>query len=156
MSLRKLASESKIMEVELRYNGEKIKFHLGEELKITQNQMATEIKEQPKVYAFIAVLHKKLIIQYESLESEREKVFGKQYTFYKTSKNTKYYQEYHKPPSDDATKSLVLSSEKYTEHMTKLLAAKHDMLVIGSIVRAFEQKADLIQTLSANIRKEAL
>lgn len=144
------------MEVNIVYNGETIKFNLNDELKISETKMANELKEQPSIYAYISILHKKLIIQHESLEAKLDKTFGKLFNNYKTSKTSKHYEQTHRPPSDDVCKNYVLSNGDYIDLQKKVIKAKEDMLTLGSIVRGFEQRADLMQTLAANARKERL
>ena len=144
------------MEVNIVFNGETIKFNLNDELKISETRMANELKEQPSIYAYISILHKKLIIQHESFEVKLSKMYGKLFNNYKASKTSKHYEQTHRPPSDDVCKNYVLGATDYVDLQKKVLKAKEDMLTLGSIVRRFEQRADLIQTLSANMRKERL
>lgn len=154
MSLNNLADKSSIMQVNIIYNGEKIKFNLNEELKIVESRMQNDLTNQPRVYAFLSTLHKKLIIQFEQLEAQKSKQYGKLFNNYKLSKTTKHYEAFKKPPSDDVCSNLVNTNSIFTELVERTLQAKHDMLILGSIVRSFEQRADLLQTISANIRKE--
>lgn len=152
--LSSIAEKSSLMFVSITYNGEKIRFNLNEELKIVENNISKDLTSQPRIYAFLSTLHKKLIIQYEGLEAQKNKLYGKLFNSYKISKTTKHYEALRRPPSDDICTNLVNTNSQFTELVEKTLQAKQDMLMMASIVRAFEQRADLLQTISANRRRE--
>jgi hypothetical protein len=152
--LRKIAKSSDLMEIKLQYGKDKIIFNLYEELKIFESHLAGEIKEQPQLYAYLSVLHTKLTIHKEQMEAERDRIYSKLFNLYKASKASKHYQATQRQPSDDICENYAMTSDTYIKANENYLKAKHDMMVIGNAVNAFDRRGSLIQTISANKRKE--
>ena len=57
-------------------------------------------------------------------------------------------------PSDDLTKSMVIINKVYQKDLQEYLQAKENANTIKACVTAFQERAYLIQTLSANIRNK--
>lgn len=151
--LQKYASKSPIMEVKIVYNKEKIQFNLDEELIIDQNLVNDEILEHANKYAYLAMLHNRLISQEEGLESTLEKRFEQLVNFYLSDKSSDYYLDNGKFPPKNSAETFARADEEYQELQNKLLKTRANRRIIEVCVRAFEQRKDLIQSLSANIRK---
>lgn len=143
---------SKINHVYIKFGNETINFNIFEEAKINEDDIEREIKSQPSKYAFLFVLHKKLLTKFETLRQNRQELYGKLYAISKgkVSKHT------GRPFSDDLSKAWVESHSKYVKATKDCIAAKDAADILQGCVRAFEQRKDLIQTLSSNTRKERI
>jgi hypothetical protein len=144
------ASTSNLMEIAIHYGNEKFRFNLFEELVVNENKINTELKEQPSCYGFISMLQKKLIRRMKDKEKEKDKVYGKLYLKYRSelcSETGRYY-------SDDMAKQKVIIHNDYQKAVEELIIAEEEVGIITSCVRSFEQRSDLIQTISANLRRE--
>jgi hypothetical protein len=138
------------MDVSIRYGEEKFKFNLFEELIINENKINTELKEQPSSYGFISMLQKKLIRRMKDKEREKDKTYGRLYLKYKGE----LAEETGRYTSDEVAKQKAIVNPEYQKSLEDLFMAEEEVGIITSCVRAFEQRSDLIQTISANLRKE--
>lgn len=133
------------MDIHIKYNEHIFKFNLDQELRIGENRIAEHLKNHTRGYAFVAMLHKKLIIkvrdEQKNFNREKYKVLAHLKPNYKTVKEAEA----------NASKSVNLI--KLERSILELEEAR-DVLEVA--VRTFEMRKDLIQTLSANIRKERL
>ena len=155
--MRKLIRYSKtssFLNLQIKYDDEVFKFNLYEELQVTEVKINSELKEQPSVYAFIAMLHKKLIKKAKDQKKQKDTVFAQRYIHYKTQKTTKYFQDNQKQPADDLCKAFVEADKLYIRECLRLHRVEEQRDDLEVCVLAFEQRKDLIQSLSANIRKE--
>lgn len=133
--------------ISITYNGEKIRFNLFRELRITDANIDREIKYQPSHYGFLALLHKKLLTRFEELKTEKNRLWGHLYLSAKEKVHA------GRPYNDEMCKAYADSHKKYIAAHKACIQAKDDADTIFAIVKAFEQRKDLIQTLSSNNRK---
>lgn len=146
--LNKLARNSKVMEVKIRYDGEIFKFNLGYELQVKELSLNSDIKSQPQAYSFLLMLHKKLISKKKMLDNDRREAYAKLFTKIQ-SKSTS-----GRAPSIESVRLQVEKVPEYRELNKALLKAEEDCDTIEACVKGFEMRANLIQTLSSNLRKE--
>lgn len=149
--LKSLVSKSTLMDIKLKYNGEVFKFNLHEELSINPDRINQELKEQPSHYSFLLLLQSKLLILKEDKEMEMDKAYAKEYSRLANKINSLTNRVY----SDKLAKELAIASDGYQSAVKGYLTAKNDLGLIQSAVRGFEQRFSLIQTLSANLRRES-
>lgn len=149
------ARSSKLMVIDITYGSERYIFNLANELKIDEVTVNRELKNQPTSYSFICMLHEKLIHRFELLENLVEKRYNQLYVKYKSDTRTTYYTENGKFPSDDLCKAMCIKNKDYQNLIKKMLTIKNQRDIIKTAVRGFEQRSFLIQTLSANIRKQS-
>lgn len=142
--------KNKITQVRIRYKKEFIKFNLYDELQINENIISQELTEQPSYYGFLTLLHKKLTRIMEDLEMEKDKTYSRLYL----SKKDEVNKSTSRPYPDDSCKAYALQHEEYISVYKKYTSAKEDAGIIGGCVKSFEQRKDILQTLSANNRKE--
>ena len=142
---------SKLMNIKVKYGKEEFKFNLYKELIIDENTLNRELKEQPSLYGFLTLLHKKLIRIKEDKETEVNKIYADVYIDMKNNRN----QLTGKPNADDLCKQTAIADTDYNNAKKVLSKATEQANIIGSCVRSFEQRKDVIQTLSANLRKES-
>lgn len=149
--LRSLVKNSSLMEVKVKYNDETFRFNLNDELSINIDKINSELTEQPSYYSFLTLLQSKLIVFKEDCEREVDKIYAKKYSRLCEKINPNTNRIY----SDKLAKELAIASEEYQKAFKKMLSAKNDVGIIQACVKGFDQRFSLIQTLSANLRKES-
>lgn len=149
-----LASKAELMNVSIKFGKQEFQFNLYEELRIVESDMQDDIIQHPASYGFLKMLHTKLSLKVKDLEISKRSKEEELRVYYLGDKKSEYYKENSKFPSQGLADSLVKSNDNYLEILNKLNKAEKDRNLIEACVLAFEQKKDLIQTLSANIRKE--
>lgn len=148
--LKDISKTSKVNEIRIKYDGEIFKFNLGEELSINTTKINTELKEQPSYYGFLLLLRNRLLTQKEDLERQADKRYA--HIYLKTAE--KINPKTNRPYSDKAAIQTAIEDEQYNIARTKFIQAKQNYNDINSCVISFEQRAQLIQSLSANLRNE--
>ncbi len=143
---------SELMNVTVKYGDETISFNLYSEVRIAEDKIDHEIQTQPSKYGFLLLIHKKLLTQFELAKTRRKKVWAKAYLSAKENKS----QSTGRLFNDDMAKAMADSDAKYIELSKLCIQLKDDADTIYSCVKAFEQRASLIQTLSSNLRKERI
>lgn len=146
--LDRYANKSQLMDIRIKLGEELFKFNLFEELVVNENIINDELKAQPTISGFLGSLHTKLDRIKEDKEAEMDKVYHELFVKYKRQKN-----DLGRPNSDDMTKSLAISHKKYQKAACEYRTAKENATLIKVSLQAFEQRSYLIQTLSANLRK---
>lgn len=143
----------KVGTVRIKYEGETFIFNLVSELKFEKQNINSEIIEQPQAYGFLTMIHKKLIARAKEVEVDLERVYATRYIHYLTSDSTSYFKK-HGQPNATTAKELTKKDSEYIEAARNLIKAEEDRDLIDGCVKAFEQRAFLLQTYSANKRKE--
>lgn len=140
---------SPILNVRIKYGKELVSFNLGAELKIDENKINHQLKTQPTYYGFCLMLHKKLVTRFEEAKMIRKKVYGRLFLYAKENKKMN-----GRPYSDDAAQLYVESHAKYINATKDCIKTKDDADALYTCIKAFEQRAFLLQSLSANNRRE--
>lgn len=148
--LNKYARKSDLMNVQIKYGDEMFRFNLYQETKIKEESINQELQNQPSSYAFLIMLHKKLIGVKSSTESLKDRAYAKAFIGYKTSVDDST----GRATSKEVAKEKAQIHKKYIEAEQAYLKANLNCNIIEACVRAFEQRKDILQTLSANQRKE--
>lgn len=146
------AKTSSLMDISIQMDGEKMKFNLFEELRIDEKTINREIREQPTYYAFLAVLVVKLAKKTMDLEKEMEKTYAELYLDFKKELDPTTNRAYN----NDTVEALITEDEGYQKALTKYQKALTDKNILEACSKAFEQRAHLLQSLNANVRKEKL
>jgi hypothetical protein len=141
---------SAIMEINISYGDEKFSFNLNKELVINENKINHEAQVQPSSYAFISMLHKKLIRVMKDREYEMDKRYSELFSKFKVEKDPST----GKPIANDTVKAKILQSLSYQRKVSEFLDAEEKANMLEVCVKSFDQRSFLIQTISANIRKE--
>jgi len=147
--LLKHSFNSKLMDITIRYDGQDISFNLYAETIVDENQINREIQEQPSIYAFLGMLHKKLIRKAQDKKREMEKTYAEVYI----KSKEKIDENTGRVTSHDLAKEKAIVSTRYQKSILHYQTAQHEANIIEVCVTTFEQRQQLIQTLSANIRK---
>lgn len=137
--------------ISIRYGKEDIIFNIAKAAKIDEDNIEAEIKGQPSHYAFLFVLHKRLLTKFEELKLRRGSIYGELLARAKERKNV-----YGRPLSDTASDKWIKSHKKYLRISEACIKARDEADQLLGAVRAFEMRANLMQTLSSNLRKQAL
>ena len=148
--LNKYARKSDLMKVQIRYGDEIFKFNLYQETRIEENSINKELQNQPSSYSFLIMLHKKLIGIKSIAEALKDRAYAKAFIGYKT----KIDDSTGRATSKEVAKEKAQINKRYTEAEDEYLRANTNCNIIEACVRAFEQRKDILQTLSANQRKE--
>lgn len=143
--LTKYASEADFMNVSIEIDGKVYKFNLDIQLKIEETNLTTSIKEQPRSYAFLCMLRNKVKVEFKrkskTLDRKKAELYNKATEGKDKTKVTDIRAKVAVHPE-------VKKLEDELEHFDEL---RH---VLDICVDSFEQRKDLIQTLSSNLRNE--
>ena len=148
--LEKYATKSSLMDILIVRDNEKFKFNLSKELRINEAGISKELLKQPTTYGFLTMLRSSLDKMLSDAKVDEKKAYAKAYIRNKkaTNKTT------GRPNSDDLAKALSEVHPGYVRAQRLVIDTKYDLNRIDSCIKAFEQRASMLQTLSANIRKE--
>lgn len=139
---------STIFTINIKYGKEKINFNLAKELKFTPEAINGDLKTQPTKYGFCLLLHKSLLTEFEKAKADRKRIWGKLYFKAKEQKSN------GRPYSDELCKAYVEKHPNYIKASTRCIEVKDWADKMFSCIRAFEQRKDLMQTISSNMRQE--
>lgn len=142
-SLKNLKKEIELLP--LTHRGKTYKLDIIKELQINPSRINSELTEQPSSYYLLCLIKNHAVSERDRLEVERDASFSKAYIAAKESgPNVNNDTAEHKARK---SKAYVLAFEAYIQ-------AKEEAQNLMDICRAFEQRSNLIQTISSNIRKE--
>lgn len=142
--------ETKISEIKddiisFKYKGKLVTINISRELEINENIINSQLKNIPSNYAFLCLLRDKIIKRRDKLEKEKDYVYSKAWLYYKESDNRL---------NNDTVSHKALTSKIYIKANDKYLKALDKANRFISICKAYESRERIIQTLSANIRKQ--
>jgi hypothetical protein len=142
--LSKYAGKSPIMNIKIRYKDEIFKFNLNEEMRVDEGHVNQKIKSHIRGHAFLNVLAVKLKIQY----SQAKKALAR----HESSLLMKF-----KEKGRTIAEAESLMYKKHPElqkQEDELLALEEFKDTIDACLKSFEMRKDLLQSLSANVRRE--
>lgn len=142
--------ETKISEIKddiisFKYKGKLVTINISRELEINENIINSQLKNIPSNYAFLCLLRDKMIKRRDKLEKEKDYAYSKAWLYYKESDNRL---------NNDTVSHKALTSKIYIKANDKYLKALDKANRFISICKAYESRERIIQTLSANIRKQ--
>lgn len=141
---------SSVMDVNIIFGHEQFTFNLYDEIIISEEKLNKEVMDQPTAYSFLLMLSKKLLSSMKDKEKEMDKRFSEVYVAYKKKLNP----ETQRPYDKDYAYHIANASIKHQSAKEAYLKAKDDYETIMTCVESFNQRSYLLQTLSANTRKE--
>jgi len=144
--LIKYAETSPIMDIKIKYNDQIFSFNLDAEVKVSENNIALHLKNQTRGYAFLAMLHKKLIIKVRDEQKAYNRIKGEELAKLTSGEGGAKWK----------AEAALASIPKLVKMERAILELEESRDILEVTVRAFEMRKDLIQTLSANIRKERI
>lgn len=148
--LAQYSRTSAILDISIKWGEEVFKFNLQREIKIPSQGISEAAKSHPSSYAFLTLLHKKLIGQVADFERHLKRLYAKEFI----SRKSGIDKSTGRPKANELVDKEIISNPKYILLEERLAKAQKDLLTIEACVKAFEQRASLIQTISANQRKE--
>ena len=142
--------ETKISEIKddiisFKYKGKLVTINISRELEINENIINSQLKNIPSNYAFLCLLRDKIIKRRDKLEKEKDYAYSKAWLYYKESDNRL---------NNDTVSHKALTSKIYIKANDKYLKALDKANRFSRICKAYESRERIIQTLSANIRKQ--
>jgi hypothetical protein len=149
MNLKRFKNSS-LANIKITYGNEVHRFNLIEITTISEVTIEKELKRQASYYGFCLLLQKKLTTQFERLKHERKKLYGRLYHKAKEQLKSNTGRGY----SDEGAKAYVLHNKEYVRLTEACIEAKDNADTLYAVVRALEQRKDLMQTISSNKRKE--
>lgn len=131
--------------LKIKYQGKTITINITKELAIDENTLNTQLKNLPSNYAFLCLIRDQYIMKRDRLEREKNIAYSKAWLFYKESDNRL---------NNDAVACKASTNPKYLSIEDRYLKAVDKANRLISICRAYESRERIIQTLSANMRKQ--
>lgn len=144
--MEKKISEIRDDVISVKYKGKLVTINITKELSIDENIINSQLKNIPSSYAFLCLLRDNLIKKRDTLEREKNIAYSKAWLFYKESDNRL---------NNDTANHKAMVNPKYLSIEERYLKAVHKANKLISICRAYESMERIIQTLSANIRKQS-
>lgn len=144
--MEKKISEIRDDVISVKYKGKLVTINITKELSIDENIINSQLKNIPSSYAFLCLLRDNLIKKRDTLEREKNSAYSKAWLFYKESDNRL---------NNDTANHKAMVNPKYLSIEERYLKAVHKANKLISICRAYESRERIIQTLSANIRKQS-
>lgn len=144
--MEKKISEIRDDIISVKYKGKLVTINITKELSIDENIINSQLKNIPSSYAFLCLLRDNLIKKRDTLEREKNIAYSKAWLFYKESDNRL---------NNDTANHKAMVNPKYLSVEERYLKAVHKANKLISICRAYESRERIIQTLSANIRKQS-
>lgn len=144
--MEKKISEIRDDVISVKYKGKIVTINITKELSIDENIINSQLKNIPSSYAFLCLLRDNLIKKRDTLEREKNIAYSKAWLFYKESDNRL---------NNDTANHKAMVNPKYLSIEERYLKAVHKANKLISICRAYESRERIIQTLSANIRKQS-
>ena len=144
--MEKKISEIRDDVISVKYKGKLVTINVTKELSIDENIINSQLKNIPSSYAFLCLLRDNLIKKRDTLEREKNIAYSKAWLFYKESDNRL---------NNDTANHKAMVNPKYLSIEERYLKAVHKANKLISICRAYESRERIIQTLSANIRKQS-
>lgn len=144
--MEKKISEIRDDIISVKYKGKIVTINITKELSIDENIINSQLKNIPSSYAFLCLLRDNLIKKRDTLEREKNIAYSKAWLFYKESDNRL---------NNDTSNHKAMVNPKYLSIEERYLKAVHKANKLISICRAYESRERIIQTLSANIRKQS-
>lgn len=144
--MEKKISEIRDDVISVKYKGKLVTINITKELSIDENIINSQLKNIPSSYAFLCLLRDNLIKKRDTLEREKNIAYSKAWLFYKESDNR---------INNDTANHKAMVNPKYLSIEERYLKAVHKANKLISICRAYESRERIIQTLSANIRKQS-
>lgn len=138
------------MEFDITYAGKRYRFNLNQELQINERRLNSLLKTHASSYSFLTMLSNRITYEYELLEKDVERTYNKLYKSYKEQKSNAT----GRLNSDELCKAKALASKLYKQKVHEMLKMKLQKNNLDKACKSFETRAFLIQTLSANVRKE--
>lgn len=132
----------------IKFQGGKIEVDLAKEFKITREKITDHLLRQPSKYGYFLAARARLQKVVNDLELKGNEMYGRAYQKAKQSKSS------GRGLSNEDARTEADLNKDYLLTMRDLNVAKENLQLLDGCVKAFEQRASILQTLSANQRAE--
>lgn len=129
------------MRYTLQVGDEIVKVNLYKELEIDEDNLNEAMANHPRILAFLGRVHAEMLKKVKLLEITRKE------------KKSERIMKLAESISITQAREQVDSDEEYVKITKKLISLEHKRDELERILEAFRHRKDLLQTLSANIRK---
>ena len=127
---------------------------LGKELRIFEARMTGELKEAPRVYAFLLSLYKDRLAKVRKAERALDGVESRLIRIFTSSKSSEYYKQHSKVAAVNTAKILAKDHKSYHKKAQELERWMRERDKLEVAVKSFEMRAELLRTLNANSRNK--
>lgn len=131
--------------LKVRYQGKIIRINITKELSINESIINSQLKDSPSSYAFLCMLKNKYIKERDKLDREKEIAYSEAWLYYKSSDNKM---------NNDTANHKANTNKKYISIYNKWQKISNIAENLISICRAYENRENILRTISANLRKE--
>lgn len=144
--IKSLDDAKKDKKFTFKYKGVKYTLDLYKELSINTNLLNDSLKNSPSSYAFLCLVRDDYLKQKETLEREKELAYAQIWI---------YYKDMYPKWTNELTTQKAITSPKYQSISQELEEINLAYNTICSICKSFESRERILQTLSANLRKQS-
>lgn len=152
-SISNLLESTNALDLTVEIDGKSYTIDMRKELEISETTITQALKNQPTHYAFLSTIHKRALVIKREKERNLDRTYSSLYSKYKSDYDPV---KYPRGLNNDLVAAKVEKNIKYIKAKKAVEAIVSQVDLLESYVRAFEQRSSLIQTLSANMRKETL
>lgn len=138
-------NEIKNDKIQVIYQGKKIEIDITKELLIEESLINSQLKSSPSNYAFLCLLRDKAIKKRSRLEKEKDRIYSDLWLYFKSSDSKM---------TNDSASHRAIASKKFQDAEDRYIKADSEANKLISICKAYESRERILQTLSANLRKE--
>ena len=134
-----------IKPLKVTFQGKTLEIDLNKELSINENLISSQLRDSPSSYYILCSLRDKYIKVRNALVREKEAAYSQLWVYYKDS-NERW--------NNDYVTNKVISSKKYSSICERYIKAEAKANQFISICRAYENRDNIMRTISANLRKQ--
>lgn len=131
--------------LKVRYQGKIIRINITKELSMNESIINSQLKDSPSSYAFLCMLKNKYIKERDKLDREKEIAYSEAWLYYKSSDSKM---------NNDTANHKANTNKKYISIYNKWQKISNIVENLISICRAYENRENILRTISANLRKE--
>lgn len=137
------------MQLSLEVAGKEFKGNLREIVKIVESDLTNEFIRQPSLYAWFATL-----LEYASAEVETQKMNLSILRANLDAEKRKELGQLSKKPTENMINSAIEVDDKYKDAQVNLIETRRQYGILKGIVRALEQRKDMLIQVGSTKRQE--
>lgn len=141
-----------VMELNISIGDEQFELDVHEDVRIDSSRIIEECRNHPNVYAYYSTLYRSAQRQYQQAEREFDKWYAQH------DRALRYRDQ---DPDDDFTystetqlKEYIKSLDDYHDKKEELIDARYVMKQLKNVVKALEQRRNMLITLEKREREE--
>ena len=129
----------------VKYKGKEVSIDITKELQIDENTLNYQLRDIPSNYAFLCLLRDEATRKRDKLARARDFAFRNAWVYFTATDSSM---------SNDLATHKATSSSKFQSMDKKFLKAQDKANRLISICKAYESRERILQTISANTRKQ--